>query len=257
MSRTFLLTEDKITHIVLEAVNNILNEYKEYLNEWSKFQDTGTTVVRPTETVSLEAIENAERSTHLTRDRKDRQRELLGTGKLGTPLASFFCEDRHASSKGKSYRIHTITSNGVVVVSLDKAHNYKLITIFTLDNPNSLIKYMYGWGLDIQKKLQPALRKVERDALMSGGNIGPDYKEFLLPEEPSPTPKEKPKTEPWPEEPVKTEKPSNDDDVIGTKVPRKKRQRIPQENGTIFRQRGRLGESLFESIVRNTLNELI
>ena len=251
MSRTFLLTESNITHLVVEVISN-------FLNEWSQFQLTGTTVVSPTETVPLEAIENAERSTHLTRDRKDRQHDLLGTGKLGTPLASFFCRDRSGMGLGKEheFRIHTITSNGVVVVSLDKKHNYKLITLFTLDNPNALIRYMNGFGMDIRKKLQPALRKVERDALMNGGNIGNDYKKFLLPEEPSQTPKPEPKAEPEPEEPIKTDEPSGEEEVIGAKVPRKKRQRISQENGTIFRQRGRLGESLFESIVRNTLNEL-
>ncbi len=249
MYRTFLLTESNITHLVLEAISNFLNEYTDYLNEeWSKSQLTGTTVVSQTETVSLEAIENAEKSTHLTRDRKDRLNDILYAGKLGTPLASFFCKDRSERGLGKDheYRIHTITSNGVVVVSLDRKHNYKLITIFALDNPNSFIKYMNRFGNDVVKKLQPALRKVERDALINGGNIGNDYKKFLLPEEPKPSPK--------PEEPVKPKEPSGEEEVIGTKVPRKKRQRISQENGTIFRQR--LGESLFESIVRNTLNEL-
>lgn len=250
MEKAFLIPENTIKKLVLESVttflNNLLNE------DWSHFQLTGTQVIKQTETLSLDLILSAPHSDHLKRDRSGREKELLQPGKIGEPLASFFCKPMSGMDWEKDcpLRIHTITSSGVLIITLDKDHHYKIVTLYEITDPNTLVKYIKIGGNLAQRKLQPALRRLEHNSLLSGGHIGNDYKKFLLPEEPKPEPKEEPKSETEPSTDVQAPPTGTENgETAGTKAQRKKRPRIN-------RFRPRINESLFSSIIKSVLSEL-
>lgn len=255
MEKTFLISENTIKKLVLESVTTFLNNLLS--EEWSNFQLKGTTqVIRQTETLSLDSILNAPHSDHLKRDRSEREKELLQPGKIGEPLASFFCKPMSGMDWEKDcpLRIHTITSSGVLIITLDKDHHYKIVTLYEITDPNTLVKYIKIGGNLAQIKLQPALRRLEHNSLLSGGHIGNDYKKFLLPEKPKPEPKEEPKSEPEPSTDAQTPPTGAENgETMGAKIPRKKRPRINRDE-TPFRQR--INESLFSSIIKSVLSEL-
>ena len=254
MSKTFLLTESIINHLVLESVKEFLKNYKGVLNE-----DTDVERVAPT--LNLDTIMNAQQSNHFAHGRKERS-WLLEPGKLGTPLMSFFCTTLNVYHMDECpHRIHTITSNGIIVVSLDKRNKYEIVTMYAVENPNTFLKYLRICGPGGIEALQPALISAERRGIRMGIQFNDEYTKYLLPEKPQPIKKEEPKPEPKAiETPKKEEPPTQETPKIagyGRNVPEKKRPRIHRgENVNVFRQHG-IRESLFESIAKSVLNELL